>query len=58
MYMILNIMGKMCMTLSMPNSCSVTIFEYSSTDVSLLSRCLLVLSEHLGSVLVYGITRE
>ena len=30
---------KMCMILS-PNCCAVTIFEYSSTDVTLLPSCL------------------
>ena len=37
----------MCMILS-PNCCAVTIFEYSSTDVTLLPRCLSVLSEHVA----------
>ena len=37
----------MCMILS-PNCCTVTIFEYSSTDVTLPS-CLSVLSEHVAS---------
>ena len=36
-----------CMILS-PNCCTVTIFEYSSTDVTLPS-CLSVLSEHVAS---------
>ena len=40
-------MCMMCMILS-PNCCTVTIFEYSSTDVTLLS-CLSVLSEHVAS---------
>ena len=39
--------GSMCMILS-PNCCTVTIFEYSSTDVTLPS-CLSVLSEHVAS---------
>ena len=39
----------MCMILS-PNCCAVTIFEYSSTDVTLLPSCLSsVLSEHVAS---------
>ena len=38
----------MCMILS-PNCYTVTIFEYSSTDVTLLPRCLSVLSEHVAS---------
>ena len=45
------ILKKMCMILS-PNCCAstVTIFEYSSTDVTLLpSSCLSVLSEHVAS---------
>ena len=37
----------MCMILS-PNCCTVTSFEYSSTDVTLPS-CLSVLSEHVAS---------
>ena len=37
----------MCMILS-PNCCTVTIFEYSSTDVTLPS-CLSVLNEHVAS---------
>ena len=37
----------MCMILS-PNCCAVTIFEYSSTEVTLPS-CLLVTSEHVAS---------
>ena len=38
----------MCMILS-PNCCTVTIVEYSSTDVTLLRSCLSVLSEHVVS---------
>ena len=38
----------MCMILS-PNFCTVTIVEYSSTDVTLLRSCLSVLSEHVAS---------
>ena len=38
---------KMCMILS-PNCCAVTIFEYSSTDATLLPSCLSVLSEHVA----------
>ena len=38
----------MCMILS-PNCCAVAIFEYLSTDVTLLPRCLSVLSEHVAS---------
>ena len=43
-------MCMMCMILS-PNYCAVTIFEYSSTDVTLLPTvaCLSVLSEHVAS---------
>ena len=41
-------MCVMCMILS-PNCCTVTIFEYSSTDVTLLPSCLSVLSEHVAS---------
>ena len=43
-------MCMMCMILS-PNCCAVTIFEYSSTDVTLLPylACLSVLSEHVAS---------
>ena len=41
-------MCMMCMILS-PNCCSVTIVEYSSTDVTLLRSCLSVLSEHVAS---------
>ena len=37
----------MCMVLS-PNCCAVTIFEYSSTEVTLPS-CLSVPSEHVAS---------
>ena len=40
-------MCMMCMILS-PNCCTVTIVEYSSTDVTLRS-CLSVLSEHIAS---------
>ena len=35
----------MCMILS-PNCCAVTVFEYSSTDVTLLPSCLSILSVH------------
>ena len=31
------------------NCCAVTIFEYSSTDVTLLPSCLSVLGEHVAS---------
>ena len=41
-------MCMMCMILS-PNCCTVTIVEYSSTDVTLLRSCLSVLSEHVAS---------
>ena len=42
-------MCMMCMILS-PNCCTVTIFEYSSTDITLLpAGCLSVLSEHVAS---------
>ena len=41
-------MCMMCMILS-PNCCTVTIFEYSSTDVTLLPSCLSVLREHVAS---------
>ena len=41
-------MCMMCMILS-PNCCTVTIFEYSSTDVTLLPSCLSVLSKHVAS---------
>ena len=41
-------MCMMCMILS-PNYCTVTIVEYSSTDVTLLRSCLSVLSEHVAS---------
>ena len=41
-------MCMMCMILS-PNCCTVTIFEYSSTDLTLLPSCLSVLSEHVAS---------
>ena len=40
-------MCMMCMILS-PNCCIVTTFEYSSTDVTLLPRCLSVLREHVA----------
>ena len=41
---------KMCMMymIPSPNCCSVTIFEYSSTEVTLPS-CFSVLSEHVAS---------
>ena len=42
-------MCMMCMILS-PNCCTVTIVEYSSTDVTMLHSCLsAVLSEHVAS---------
>ena len=41
-------MCMVCMILS-PNCCTVTIVEYSSTDVTLLRSCLSVLSEHVVS---------
>ena len=41
-------MCMMCIILS-PNCYTVTIFEYSSTDVTLLPSCLSVLSEHVAS---------
>ena len=41
-------MCMMCMIL-FPNCCTVTIVEYSSTDVTLLPSCLSVLSEHVAS---------
>ena len=41
-------MCMMCMILA-PNCCTVTIVEYSSTDVTLLPSCLSVLSEHVAS---------
>ena len=44
MCMVLKKMCMMYMILS-PNYCAVTIFEYSSTDVTLLPGCLSVLSE-------------
>ena len=47
MCMILIKMCMMCMILS-PNCCAVTIFEYSTTEVTLPS-CLSVLSEHVAS---------
>ena len=40
-----NKMCMMCMVLS-PNCCAVTIFEYSTTEVT-LSSCLSVSSEHV-----------
>ena len=40
-------MCMMCMVLS-PNCCDVTIFEYSTTEVTLPS-CLSVPSEHVAS---------
>ena len=40
-------MCMMCMVLS-PNCCAVTIFEYSTTEVTLPS-CLSVPSEHVAS---------
>ena len=42
---------KMCMmcTILSPNCFHVTIFEYSSTDVTLLPSRLSVLSEHVAS---------
>ena len=40
-------MCMMCMVLS-PNCCAVTIFEYPTTEVTLLS-CLSVPSEHVAS---------
>ena len=40
-------MCMMCMVLS-PNCCAVTIFEYSTTEVTLPS-CLSVASEHVAS---------
>ena len=45
--MILKKMCMMCMILS-PNCCPLTIFEYSTTEVTLPS-CLSVLSEHVAS---------
>ena len=42
------ILKKMCVIL-LPNCCAVTIFEYSSTDVTLLPSCLSVLREHVAS---------
>ena len=41
-------MCMMGMILS-PNCCTVTIVEYSSTDVTLLPSCLSVLREHVAS---------
>ena len=40
-------MSMMCTILS-PNCCSVTIFQYSSYDATLLPSCLSVLSEHVA----------
>ena len=40
-------MCMMCMVLS-PNCCAVTIFEYSTTEVTLPS-CLSVPSEHVAA---------
>ena len=48
MCMIVKKMCKMCMILS-PNCCAVTIFEYSSNDVTLVPSCLSVLSKHVAS---------
>ena len=48
MCMVLQKVYKMCMILS-PNCCAGTIFEYSSTDVTLLLGCLSVLSGHVAS---------
>ena len=48
MCMIFKKLCMMCMILS-PNCCAVTIFGYSSTDVTLLPSCLSVLSEHVAS---------
>ena len=45
--MVLKKMCMMCMILS-PNCCAVTIFEYSTTDVTLPS-CLSVAREHVAS---------
>ena len=42
------ILKTMCMILS-PNRCTVTSFEYSSTDATLLPSYLSVLSEHVAS---------
>ena len=47
MRMILKKICMMCMILS-PKCCAVTIFEYSSTDVT-LPGCLPVQSEHVAS---------
>ena len=41
-------MCMMCMVLTSPNCCTVTIFEYSTTEVMLPS-CLSVPSEHVAS---------
>ena len=40
--------GRMCMMLA-PYCGAVTIFEYSSTDATLLPSCLSVQSEHAAS---------
>ena len=48
MCMILQKMCTMYMILS-PNCCAVTIFEYSSTEVTLLPSCLSDVSEHVAS---------
>ena len=48
MCMILPKMCTMYMILS-PNCCAVTIFEYSSTEVTLLPSCLSDVSEHVAS---------
>ena len=48
MCMILKTMCMVCTILS-PNCCAVTIFEYSSADVTLLPSCLSFLSEHVAS---------
>ena len=45
-------MCMMCMVLS-PNCCAVTIFEYSTTEVTLpIASCLLVPSEHVAKQMV------
>ena len=48
MCMFLKKMRMMCLILS-PNCCAVTIFEYSSTDVTLLPSSLSGLSKHVAS---------
>ena len=48
MCMILKKMCMMCMIVA-PICCALTIFGYSSTDVTLLPSCLSVLSEHVAS---------